>query len=61
MNNLRRRKRAATLVGAAMFLPSARSAHAADDPMSGEDLQQFVRQYDGLSPDLLEGARKARE
>ncbi len=43
------------------FLREIEKTNAEFDPMSGGDLQEFVRRFDGLSPELLERARKARE
>jgi tripartite-type tricarboxylate transporter receptor subunit TctC len=43
------------------FLAEIEKTNAEFDPMSGAKLQDFVKQFDNLSPDLLERARKARE
>jgi len=43
------------------FLAEIEKTNAEFDPMSGEKLQDFVKQFDSLSPALLERARKARE
>ena len=43
------------------FLGEIEKTNAEFDPMSGEKLQEFVRQFDNLPPALLERARKARE
>ncbi len=43
------------------FQAEIEKTNAEFDPMSGEKLQEFVRQFDNLSPALLERARKARE
>jgi len=43
------------------FLAEIEKTRAEFGPMSGEDLQAFVATFDGLAPELLERARKARE
>ena len=50
-----------TMVKDAGFLAEIDKTKAEFDPMSGEKLQAFVRQFDHLSPNLLERARKARD